>query len=146
MINKHDLTNDEVINLFNTNGIHYKIINNEFSCILPFQNDFMQGVINKYWIDKKEIIPSLSPVQFHYMLIKSSLETAMLALLEMIKEQNIDQYALYKSYLTVSRYYDFEPSYIVYYNIKDKLLLIDPTLDFTKEQLKVLWYEAANII
>lgn len=45
----------------------------------------------------------------------------------------------------LSRYYKFSKALAMYTDIKDKILLVDDSLDFTVEQLKQMWTEASHI-
>ena len=46
------------------------------------------------------------------------------------------------AYLTGACYYEFSKALAMYTDIKDKILLVDDTLDFTEQQLKDMWTEA----
>ena len=49
------------------------------------------------------------------------------------------------AYLNGSRYYEFSKALAMYMDIKDKILLVDDTLDFTEQQLKDMWIEAKAV-
>lgn len=44
-----------------------------------------------------------------------------------------------------ARYYEFSKALAMYTDIKDKILLVDESLDFTIEQLKEMWVEAKAV-
>ena len=52
---------------------------------------------------------------------------------------------MYKSYLNGARFYEFSKAYHMYLDIKAKILVVDSSLDFNVDQLKLLWIEASNI-
>ena len=53
-----------------------------------------------------------------------------------LQSESLNKYAMYKAYLSGARYYEFSKALTMYTDIKDKLLLVDDTLDFTEQQLK----------
>jgi hypothetical protein len=44
-----------------------------------------------------------------------------------------------------ARYYEFSKALAMYTDIKDKILFVDDTLDFTEQQLKDMWTEAQMV-
>ena len=100
-----------------------------------------QSIVDKVVYD----MPSLIPVQFYFLLSKTSLDQAIEFLLPPLKEENLMKYSMYKSYLTGARYYEFSKTYAMYLDILPKLVGINPSLSFTLEQLKTLWLEASQV-
>lgn len=52
---------------------------------------------------------------------------------------------MHKAYLSGARYYEFSKALAMYTDIKDKILLVDDTLDFTEQQLKDMWAEVKAV-
>lgn len=52
---------------------------------------------------------------------------------------------MHKAYLSGARYYEFSKALAMYTDIKDKILLVDDTLNFTQQQLKDMWAEVKAV-
>ena len=89
-------------------------------------------------------MPDLLPTQFYFLLAKSGLDTAIDTLLTSLQSEDLNKYAMYKSYLNGARFYEFSKAYHMYLDIKVKILAVNPLLDYTLEQLKTLWLEAST--
>lgn len=100
-----------------------------------------QSIIDKEYYKMENLLPT----QFYYLLARSGLDDAINILLPPLKDENINKYSAYKSYLNGARFYEFSKALRMYLDIKEKLLLIDGDLNFTIEQLKEMWIEASKI-
>ena len=109
--------------------------------IMSGNTDQAQSVVDKLYYR----MPDLLPVQFYFMLAKSGLDHAINTLLPPLQLEDLNKYAMYKAYLTGASYYEFSKALAMYTDIKDKILLVDDTLDFTEQQLKDMWNEAKTI-
>lgn len=142
MINIYDLTQVEVSQILNSiptivsNGICYPVF--------IFHYNEAQNLIDNY-IKNRDQIPHLLPVQFRYMLSKSGLEQSMLILLNALQTLDIERYAIYNAYLNSARYYEFNKTLNMYNDIKSKLIEINPNLNFTTEELKLMWINASKV-
>ena len=65
---------------------------------------------------------NLSPTQFYYLLAKIGLDVAINILLPPLKDENLNKYSAYKSYLNGARFYEFSKAFRMYLDIKEKLL------------------------
>ncbi len=66
-------------------------------------------------------------------------------LLDAVETTDKVKYAMYKAYLNGARYYEFEKALGLYTELKDKIMTINPELDFTIEQLEAMWVSASQI-
>lgn len=89
--------------------------------------------------------PNLLPVQFFYLLAKYKLDDAIDTLLVTLKTADINQYAVYKAFLSGSRFYEFGQTMQMFKQVRSYLVAINPILDFTDEQLQEMWLEASLI-
>ncbi len=108
--------------------------------------------INRTQADMQAIIaafempmPNLLPVQFNFLLAKYGFDDVIDSLLIALKNEDIDKYAMYKSYLNAARFYEFDKVLIMFNEILDKFAAIDPALALSDEQLRVVWLEASQI-
>jgi hypothetical protein len=109
--------------------------------ISPTQIISAQALIDKAYYGMKDLIPT----QFYYLLANSGLDDAIDVLLQPLRTENLAKYSMYKSYLNGARFYEFSKAYHMYLDIKEKILVVDPSLNFNVDQLKLLWTEASNI-
>jgi hypothetical protein len=109
--------------------------------ISPIHKISAQDLIDKTYHGMKDLIPT----QFYYLLAKSGLDDAIDTLLPPLRTENLSKYSMYKSYLNGARFYEFSKAYHMYLDIKDKILAVNPLLDYTLEQLKTLWLEASQV-
>ena len=65
-------------------------------------------------------------------------------LLTSLQSEDLNKYAMYKAYLSGARYYEFSKAYLMYLDIKSKILTINSELDFNLSELKTLWLEASQ--
>lgn len=137
-LNIYSIPLQQAIYLMYSNFIFPKIENNK----LYISSDRLadaQSLIDKTFYNVSDLLPT----QFYYLLAKTGLDDAISILLPPLKNDNINKYSMYKSYLYGARYYEFSKAYNMYEDIKSKLLLIDQSLNFTLEELKSLWIEAS---
>lgn len=123
-----------------THFIIAKIENNLLSVIAK-QATQAQSVIDKLAAH----MPNLLPVQFHYMLNKYGFDDAIAVLLPALRENDLDKYALYKAYLEQARFYEYDKTYAMFLELKNKFEEVDPSLGMEEERFKVLWREAMSI-
>ena len=90
-------------------------------------------------------MPDLLPVQFNYLLAKYSFDAAIDSLLIALKNEDINKYAMYKSYLNAARFYEFDKALIMFNEILDKFAAIDHALALSDEQLRAMWLEASQV-
>ena len=90
-------------------------------------------------------MPNLLPVQFHFLLAKYSFDDAIDSLLIALKNEDIDKYAMYKSYLNAARFYEFDKALIMFNEILDKFAAINPALALSESQLRAMWLEASQV-
>ena len=109
--------------------------------ISPIHKISAQALIDETYYGMKDLLPT----QFYYLLAKSGLDDAFDTLLPPLKTENLSKYSMYKSYLNGARFYEFSKAYHMYLDIKDKILAVNPLLDYTLEQLKTLWLEASQV-
>ena len=140
MLNIYDLNKAQVILHLMRNGIFAKIQNDAIT-LNPSKIDEAQTLVDKMYFK----MPDLLPTQFYFLLAKSGLDNAINTLLTPLQSEDLNKYAMYKAYLTGARYYEFSKAVAMYTDIKDKILLVDESLDFTVEQLKELWVEAKAV-
>ena len=136
-VNLYDLSIEEVTYLLYSSFI-FPIVEDGKLLVSTKEISVAQAIVDKAVYN----MPELIPVQFYYLLSKTSLDQAIECLLPPLKEENIVKYSMYKSYLTGARYYEFSKTYEMYLDILPKLVGINPSLSFTLEQLKTLWTEA----
>ena len=140
MLNIYDLNKAQVILHLMRNGIFAKI-QNDAIILNPSKIDEAQTLVDKMYFK----MPDLLPTQFYFLLAKSGLDVAINTLLPLLKDVDLNKYAMYKAYLSGARYYEFSKALAMYTDIKDKILVVDPSLDFTLQQLKTLWLEASAV-
>lgn len=140
MLNIYDLNKAQVILHLMRNGILAKIQNDAIT-LKPSKVDEAQTLVDRMYFN----MPDLLPAQFYFLLAKSGLDTAIDTLLTSLQSEDLNKYAMYKAYLTGTRYYEFSKTLGMYTDTKDKILLVDSALDFTVEQLKEMWIEASQI-
>ena len=140
MLNIYDLNKAQVILHLMRNGIFAKI-QNDAIILNPSKIDQAQTLVDKMYFK----MPDLLPTQFYFLLAKSGLDVAINTLLPLLKDVDLNKYAMYKAYLSGARYYEFSKALAMYTDIKDKILVVDPSLDFTLQQLKTLWLEASTV-
>ena len=90
-------------------------------------------------------MPDLLPVQFNFLLAKYGFDDVIDSLLITLKNEDIDKYAMYKSYLNAARFYEFDKALLMFKEILDQFAVINPNLVFTDDQLKMMWLEASQI-
>ena len=140
MLNIYDLNKVQVILHLMRNGIFAKIQNDAIT-LNPSKIDKAQTLVDKMYFK----MPDLLPTQFYFLRAKSGLDIAINTLLPPLKDEDLTKYAMYKAYLSGARYYGFSKALAMYTDIKDKILLVDDTLDFTEQQLKDMWTEAQMV-
>ena len=140
MLNIYDLNKAQVILHLMRNGILAKIENDAIALNSSKINE-AQTLVDKMYFK----MPDLLPTQFYFLLAKSGLDNAINTLLTPLQSEDLNKYAMYRAYLSGARYYEFSKALAMYTDIKDKILLVDESLDFTIEQLKELWVEAKAI-
>ena len=140
MLNIYNLNKAQVILHLMRNGIFAKIQNDTIT-LNSSKIDKAQTLVDKMYFN----MPDLLPTQFYFLLAKSGLDTAINTLLPPLKDEDLNKYAMYKAYLSGARYYEFSKALAMYTDIKDKILLVDDTLDFTEQQLKDMWREVKEI-
>ena len=140
MLNIYDLDQQQVANELLRNKILAAVRNNQI-IIMGGKVEQAQSVIDRMYYG----MPDLLPTQFYFLLAKSGLDTVIDTLLTSLQSEDLDKYATYKAYLNGARYYEFSKALAMYTDIKDKILLVDDTLDFTEQQLKDMWIEAKAV-
>lgn len=90
-------------------------------------------------------MPDLLPVQFNFLLAKYGFDDAIDSLLIALKNEDIDKYAMYKSYLNAARFYEFDKALIMFNEILDKFAAINPALALSESQLRAMWLEASQV-
>ena len=140
MLNLYGLDQQQVANELLRNKILAAVRNNQI-IIMGGKVEQAQSVIDRMYYG----MPDLLSVQFYFLLAKSGLDIAINTLLPPLKDEDLNKYAMYKAYLSGARYYEFSKALAMYTDIKDKILLVDSTLDFTVEQLKDMWKEASKV-
>lgn len=90
-------------------------------------------------------MPDLLPVQFNFLLAKYGFDDVIDSLLITLKNEDIDKYAMYKSYLNAARFYEFDKALIMFNEILDKFAAIDPALALSESQLRAMWLEANQV-
>lgn len=109
--------------------------------VSPVHKTSAQALIDKTYYGMKDLVPT----QFYYLLANSGLDDAIDVLLPPLRTENLAKYSMYKSYLNGARYYEFSKAYHMYLDIKDKVLVVDSSLDFDVDQLKTLWLQASTV-
>ena len=137
MLNIYDLDKQQVANELLRNKILAAVRDNQI-IIMGGNTDKAQSVIDRMYYG----MPDLLPTQFYFLLAKSGLDVAINTLLTSLQSEDLNKYAMYKAYLSGARYYEFSKALAMYTDIKDKILLVDDTFDFTEQQLKDMWTEA----
>lgn len=140
MLNIYDLDKQQVANELLRNKILAAVRNNQI-IIMGGKVEQAQSVIDRMYYGMADLIPT----QFYFLLAKSGLDVAINTLLTSLQSEDLNKYAMYKAYLSGARYYEFSKALAMYTDIKDKILLVDSTLDFTVEQLKEMWIEAKMV-
>ena len=140
MLNLYGLDQQQVANELLRNKI-LAVVRNDQIVLMNSNADKAQAIIDRMYYK----MPDLLPTQFYFLLAKSGLDNAINTLLTPSQSEDLNKYAMYKAYLTSARYYEFSKALAMYTDIKDKILLVDLTLDFTVEQLKEMWVEASKI-
>lgn len=140
MLNIYDLDKQQVVNELLRNKILAAVHNNQI-VIISGKVEQVQPVIDRMYYGMVDLIPT----QFYFLLAKSGLDVAINTLLTSLQTEDLNKYAMYKAYLSGARYYEFSKALAMYTDIKDKILLVDSTLDFTVEQLKEMWIEAKRV-
>ena len=140
MLNLYGLDQQQVANELLRNKILAAVRNNQI-IIMGGKVEQAQSVIDRMYYG----MPDLLSVQFYFLLAKSGLDIAINTLLPPLKDVDLNKYAMYKAYLSGARYYEFSKALAMYTDIKDKILLVDDTLDFTEQQLKDMWTEAQMV-
>ena len=118
--------------------LRYNIENCEYDC-----SDFnaVQAIIDAL----PDPMPDLLPVQFNFLLAKYGFDDAIDSLLIALKNEDIDKYTMYKSYLNAARFYEFDKALIMFNEILDKFAAIDPALALSESQLRAMWLEASQV-
>ncbi|RSN83374.1 hypothetical protein EA770_07205 [Acinetobacter baumannii] len=142
MLQTYDLPQEVVIEIFNQAQVSYSINGSEFN-IFPFHLGNAQRALTTYFVSKKP--KNLLPVQFYFLLANCGLDKVLNPLLEAVENTDKSKYAMYKAYLNGARYYEFEKALGLYTELKDKIMAINPELDFTIEQLEAMWVSASQI-
>lgn len=140
MLNIYDLDKQQVANELLRNKILAAVRNNQI-IIMGGKVEQAQSVIDRMYYGMADLIPT----QFYFLLAKSGLDVAINTLLTSLQSEDLNKYAMYKAYLSGARYYEFSKALAMYTDIKDKILLVDDTLDFTEQQLKDMWTEAKEV-
>lgn len=140
MLNIYDLDKQQVVNELLRNKILAAVHNNQI-VIIGGKVEQVQSVIDRMYYGMADLIPT----QFYFLLAKSGLDVAINTLLTSLQTEDLNKYAMYKAYLSGARYYEFSKALAMYTDIKDKILLVDDTLDFTEQQLKDMWTEAKEV-
>lgn len=92
-----------------------------------------------------EPMPNLDPVQFGYLLARYKFKDVIIQLLENIRVDDEEKYAIYDAYLSRSKYYEFTRALAMFNEIREKFTTIDSSLNFTDEQLKQMWLAASEV-
>ena len=142
MIQTYELPIEVVIEIFKQAGISYSVNGTEFK-IFPFHLGNAQRALTAYFVSQKP--KNLLPVQFYFLLANCGLDKVLNPLLDAVETTDKVKYAMYKAYLNGARYYEFSKAIGLYTELKDKILAINPELDFSVEQLEAMWIEAAKI-
>lgn len=135
----HDMTTEKVMVLLYSNFIFPKLENNKVFVSSDRKED-AQSILDREYYQ----VEDLNQNQFYFLLAKTGLDEAIKILLPPLRSENIDKYSQYKSYLYGAKVYEFSKSYLIYEDIKPKLLNIDSSLNYTVEELKTLWKEAGE--
>lgn len=117
--------------------------------------DYAYPIDGWYWFDNDAQaqaalalflpMPDLIPVQFHFLLAKYGFDDVINLILPSLKNTDINTYAMYKSYLNVARFYEFDKALTMFKEILDQFAAINPALAFTDDQLKMMWLEASQV-
>ncbi|WPE82805.1 hypothetical protein SB581_07495 [Acinetobacter baumannii] len=145
MLNTFDLTEQEVQQVLTDAGIMVRREGDKFIPVFGFQLAMAQAAINKFFMDKQPILECLLPVQFYFLLANCGLDKVLNPLLNAVENTDKSKYAMYKAYLNGARYYEFSKAVGLYTELKDKIMAINPELDFTIEQLEAMWVNASQI-
>ena len=119
-------------------GHHYYYLDNE---LVISDAVAIQAIIDAFEMP----MPNLLPVQFNFLLAKYGFDDAIDSLLIALKNEDIDKYAMYKSYLNAARFYEFDKALIMFNEILDKFAAIDPALALSENQLRMMWLEASQV-
>ena len=87
----------------------------------------------------EDLVPTLSPRQFQYLLALTGLDLAMDKVLEQLRTIDIETYAQCKSQLSGASYFEWDKSKVLYTQLKPMIVALNPELDFTVEDLKLKW-------
>lgn len=142
MVQTYDLPTEVVIEIFDQAGVSYSINGNEFN-IFPFHLSNAQRALTTYFVSQKP--KNLLPVQFYFLLANCGLDKVLNPLLDAVETTDKVKYAMYKAYLNGARYYEFERALGLYTELKDRIIAINPELDFSVNQLEAMWQNAAHI-
>ena len=140
MLNIYNLDQQQVANELLKNKILAAVRNNQI-ILMGGKVEQAQSVIDRMYYGMADLIPT----QFYFLLAKSGLDVAINTLLTSLQSEDLNEYAMYKPYLSGARHYEFSKALAMYTDIKDKILLVDDTLDFTEQQLKDMWIEAKAV-
>lgn len=128
----------ELLEAFTAQG--YTINPNGFE-VLIYNEAVMQAIIDSF----PEPMPDLWPVQFRYMLNKYGFNEVIASLLADLKIEDKVKFDMYDAYLNSARFYEFDRALIMFNEIRDKFTSINSTLNFTDEQLKMMWLDVLSI-
>lgn len=92
-----------------------------------------------------EPMPDLLPVQWGYMLARNGFDAVIDLLLENLKTEDTEKYAMYKAFLNFARFYEFDKTLVMFNEIRQKFTDFNPELDFTTDQLKQMWLAASQV-
>lgn len=112
----------------------------EWVCIMPSQLAKVQGIIDAYVTP----MPNLTPVQFHFLLARFGFDQIIESLLTDLYDEDKDRYAYYKAYITAATYYEFDKALLMFNEIREKFVSVNPALDFSLDQLKSMWMTSKN--
>lgn len=129
---------DSIILLYN--NFIFPINNSGILYVKPEKYVSAQALLDKHYYGMKDLLPT----QFYYLLAKSGLDEVIDVLLPALKVEDLIKYSNYKSYLNGARYYEFSKAYMMYLDIKEKILVVNPDLNYNIDQLKLLWTEASE--
>ncbi|EXB47299.1 hypothetical protein J522_1950 [Acinetobacter baumannii 146457] len=142
MLQTYDLPQEVVIEIFNKAQVSYSINGNEFN-IFPFHLSNAQRALTAYFVSQRP--KNLLPVQFYFLLANCGLDKVLNPLLDAVETTDKVKYAMYKAYLNGARYYEFSKAVGLYTELKDKIIAINPELDFSVNQLEAMWVSASQI-
>lgn len=140
MLNLYGLSRFKVLNVLLGNKINAALIDNQI-LVAESNEQAAQDVIDTL----HHGMPNLDPVQFGYLLARYKFKDVIIQLLENIRVDDEEKYAIYDAYLSRSKYYEFTRALYMFNEIRQKFIAIDPRLNFTDEQLKQMWLEASQV-